>query len=1180
MPDDSEPSIGAERTANYAPRRKPTVDVSLGDERTLGGGGDAGQDTFIDDIEVVDLTARYRIEGTLGQGGMGAVLLATDTRLDRKVAIKRILGEAAGSKTAIMRFLTEAKAIAALSHPNVVQIYDYGRAKDGPFLIMEFVDGGSLADRCSHGGLPLEEAINLSCQLCDGLAKAHDAGIIHRDIKPANVLLSRDGHPKLTDFGLAKAEAHDFGMTMNGAVMGTPDFMPPEQRRNASEVDHRSDLWSLAATVYQMVTGRSPKIIRFNDIPAALQDVLGKALEDRKDARYQTARDFRDALRFIVVKPESPIAKPAAAVAGDLQDGQCKGCGTVNPDLTRKFCRKCGDALRVPCLKCNASIPAWDRNCGECGGNQSTLLEAKRAALATTQAQAQLFAKDADYAAALACAQELSGELHPDLANFAVWSQEFLVATAAEQARQQALASEHLREAPSHNSIGMAMKRLPAGTFTMGMAGEPSAKPHKVILTKAFYIGVYPVTNAQWKRVMGWGWGEWKDAEGPVEGVNWDDANEFCRRLSKLPEERAAGRLYRLPTEAEWEYACRAGTTADYSFGDDLSRLGDYAWFQKNSGSKTHPVGRKKPNPWGLYDIHGNVWEWCGDLCSAWHGEDGRIAETDPQRPSEGSLRGVRGGSWRDSARDCRSGHRSWHDVTHRSNRLGFRIAFVLDENVERKNAVGNVVNTFSTAYQRLAGQIASLVRHRKNEILFDAKAHTTACDYRAAIQSLDSVPAPLRDHEVETLLKACDDRKKESNSLIATIAERIQTKSLDGLLHLVNRAVALRSDRKDLAKLQSQLAERCDARLSRARAALDAGDAKAAATAFANAANEDFGPDQQELISRVRRAVDLEDQIVTLVKDAKSDGRVTPQEAMEIVTAGEQYLSLNPKNQRVADLVTQSRKVAAGLLRVRNSIGIELKLIPSGTFTMGQKGGETNETPHKVTLTKPYYMGVYPVTNAQWKRVMGNVPSEWKDADRPVERVSWNDVVEFCRKLSALPEEQNAGRVYRLPTEAEWECACRAGTTTPYSFGELEEGEFCWDGEDDDGNAIGGTEKTSNFFDYGWCEENSEKCTRPAGMKKPNPWGLFDMHGNVREWCYDWYDDYRNSAVTDPQGPSNGSMKVIRGGSWNNAAGRCGSVSRFAVDPSVRHNEVGFRLALSLPGGESPGSSPVPVAE
>ncbi|MEI7929420.1 MAG: serine/threonine-protein kinase [Verrucomicrobiales bacterium] len=205
MPEDIHDSLAGDATFAGRAKRQP-ADVSLGDERTLGDGMSA-QDTIIDEIEVVDLDTRYRLEGTLGQGGMGAVLLATDTRLDRKVAIKRILGEAAGNRMAVQRFLTEAKAIAALNHPNIVQIYDYGRAKDGPFLIMEFVDGGSLLDRCREGAMPLEAAVDMACQLCDGLAKAHDLGIVHRDIKPANVLLTKDGTPKLTDFGLAKAQA-------------------------------------------------------------------------------------------------------------------------------------------------------------------------------------------------------------------------------------------------------------------------------------------------------------------------------------------------------------------------------------------------------------------------------------------------------------------------------------------------------------------------------------------------------------------------------------------------------------------------------------------------------------------------------------------------------------------------------------------------------------------------------------------------------------------------------------------------------------------------------------------------------------------------------------------------------------------------------------------------------------
>ncbi|MDG2221300.1 MAG: formylglycine-generating enzyme family protein, partial [Rubripirellula sp.] len=140
-------------------------------------------------------------------------------------------------------------------------------------------------------------------------------------------------------------------------------------------------------------------------------------------------------------------------------------------------------------------------------------------------------------------------------------------------------------------------------------------------------------------------------SQNPVETVSWEDAVEFCRKLSELPKEKAAGHVYRLPTEAEWEYACRAATTTKYSFGDDGSQLGEYAWLEGNADSKTHPVGEKNPNAWGLYDMHGNVFEWCQD----WYGDYSSDMVTDPTGASAGSGRVIRGGCWSLSAEDCRS---------------------------------------------------------------------------------------------------------------------------------------------------------------------------------------------------------------------------------------------------------------------------------------------------------------------------------------------------------------------------------------------------------------------------------------------------------------------------------------------------------------------------------------------
>jgi len=503
------------------------------------------------------------------------------------------------------------------------------------------------------------------------------------------------------------------------------------------------------------------------------------------------------------------------------------------------------------------------------------------------------------------------------------------------------------------STVGIKLTLIPAGAFTMGEAGSSNEKPHRVTLTQPFYLGVHEVTNAQWKQVMGSVPSKWKEDAHPVEQVTWEEVTEFCRKLSALPEERKAGRVYRLPTEAEWEYACRAGTTTKYAFGDDEKLLGDYGWFGDNSGIQTHPVGLKKPSAWGLYDMHGNVWEWCSD----WYGiyPDGEV--TNPEGPSSGSVRVLRGGRWSGPARDCRSAFRFGVDPSYRYEDLGFRLALS---------------------------------------------------------------PSGAKPPEA--------------------------------------------------------------------------------------------GTEQGTKIS------------------APPEGS-TP-------TAGKASVS-TPASAAAALNLPET---------IASTVGIKLKLIPAGTFTMGE-AGSSNERSHRVTLTKPFYIGVHEVTNAQWKQVMGSVPSGWQQDDHPVEKVSWENAINFCRRLSALPEERKAGRVYRLPTEAEWEYACRAGTTTQYSFG-------------DDEKLLG---------DYDWFDGNSGSKTHPVGLKKPNAWGLYDMNGNVMEWCSDWYEYYPDGEVTNPQGPSSGSDRVNRGGGWSYAAWDCRSADRFRFNPSSRSLYLGFRLALSPSGAESP---------
>ncbi len=225
------------------------------------------------------------------------------------------------------------------------------------------------------------------------------------------------------------------------------------------------------------------------------------------------------------------------------------------------------------------------------------------------------------------------------------------------------------------NGIQLEMVILPAGTFTMGSDENDSEKPKHQVTLKQFAIGKYPVTQEQYQAIMGNNPSRFKDnPKNPVENVSWDDAQEFCKKLNQQ-----TGKKFRLPSEAEWEYSCRAGTQTRYYFGDDEKQLGEYAWDWDNSGSKTHPVGEKKPSNWGLYDMSGNVWEWCED---GWH-ENYQNAPQDGsswnENPSQSVLRLLRGGSWIGNPKGCRSANRfgpfagKWHDAF-----LGFRLAFSL----------------------------------------------------------------------------------------------------------------------------------------------------------------------------------------------------------------------------------------------------------------------------------------------------------------------------------------------------------------------------------------------------------------------------------------------------------------------------------------------------------------------
>jgi formylglycine-generating enzyme required for sulfatase activity len=227
------------------------------------------------------------------------------------------------------------------------------------------------------------------------------------------------------------------------------------------------------------------------------------------------------------------------------------------------------------------------------------------------------------------------------------------------------------------------------------------------------------------------------------------------------------------------------------------------------------------------------------------------------------------------------------------------------------------------------------------------------------------------------------------------------------------------------------------------------------------------------------------------------------------------------------------------------NSIGMQFVLIPAGSFMMGCNKDiekcDPEETPqHRVIISKPFYMAKYEVTQEQWAKVMGGNPSAFKGLSNPVEKVSWDDTRNFIEHLSKMD-----GKVYRLPTEAEWEYAARAGSESAYFFGNA-------------GEQLG---------QYAWYSNNSGDKTHSVGLKQPNAWGLFDMHGNVWEWCQDWFEQnyYSSSPLTDPRGPSSGEHRVLRGGSWGSGVHKARIASRGHIKPDYRDIDDGFRVVMSV---------------
>jgi formylglycine-generating enzyme required for sulfatase activity len=587
------------------------------------------------------------------------------------------------------------------------------------------------------------------------------------------------------------------------------------------------------------------------------------------------------------------------------------------------------------------------------------------------------------------------------------------------------------------NTFGMTFNMIPAGTFMMGSPESEADRQdietqHPVTISKAFYMHTTEVTQGQWKEVMGTE--PWKGKlfvkEGsnyPATYVSWHDAVAYCKKLSEKE-----GKTYRLPTEAEWEYACRAGTTTTWSFGGDEKELGDYAWYRDNAydidEKYAHQVELKKPNAFGLYDMHGNVYEWCHDYFEEDYYK--QSPAKDPTGPTSGSFRVFRGGSWVNYTRS-RSAHRGGYGAVNRYYYGGFRLVRELDSK------------------EKAAAAAAALAKGDWKQALALDPDNSQGLRLKAT-----AITNAIAKGHWETVL-----------ALDATNSNGLRMKTV------AITAAITKGDWKTLLELDA----------------------------------------------------------------TNSDG-------LRLRAAAEKATNL------AGDPIT-------------NTIGMTLNKIPAGTFTMGspedEEGRRDNEHQHPVTISKAFYMQTTEVTQGQWKAMMGTEPwIEFNNEGKkeivkigdnfPAVYVSWNNTVAYCKKLS-----EKEGKTYRLPTEAEWEYACRAGTKTTWSFG--------------DDKAL--LEK------HAWYRENTssvdEQGAHPVGQKKPNAFGLYDMHGNVWEWCHDYFgeDYYNQSPETDPPGPKTGPQRIVRGASWAGYLYETRSAFRLPAKQQTIPSQaaVGFRLVREL---------------
>ncbi len=588
------------------------------------------------------LAERYRIERHLGGGGMGEVWQACDTELDdMAMAIKVLPAELARHQRSVDALKREAAIALRLTHGSIRRLHHFHSQGEIKFLVMEYIDGETLEERLdglAERRMTFEQVLPIARQIADGLDYAHtlQPPILHRDIKPSNIMVTRSDTALLVDFGIARELKDSLSHVTGGQTSGTLLYMSPEQFAGQSP-GVASDVYSFAATVYHCLAGHAPfyqgalghQILHaapaeLAHVPAHVNTALQLGLAKSVDERPRSAGEL---IRLL----EQPEACQEYRTTAPVQVAQTDD-DAVSPETQ-------ADQLLAEArdIATKAGI--------NLGNNPRHLVSERRRAAARRGLKRVRAALRIDPQSAVALVMK---------ERFEAWS------------RLPSRLSINLSGA-----LRMQLVLVQPGSFIMGTsesaAGFEDARPaHEVRIGRTFYIGRTPVTQAQWLAVMPDNPSRFRGDELPVESISWHACQAFCEQLNSQTALRV-----RLPSEAEWEYACRA-LAADRDSDNPSADLDARAWHAENSTGRTQVVGQKRANRWGLHDMLGNVWEWCLD----WYAADYYTAgpQEDPAGPEQGVARVLRGGSWACGAGTCRAARRGFGMPHMRTMTTGLRV--------------------------------------------------------------------------------------------------------------------------------------------------------------------------------------------------------------------------------------------------------------------------------------------------------------------------------------------------------------------------------------------------------------------------------------------------------------------------------------------------------------------------